>query len=180
VLTIEWAGTGRALELPGGPETDYRVSETAGIVFYAEVEHDGALRVLRHDLGSGLAAEVVTVGGLEPSWSPSPDGLLVAASDDYRLRLLDAREGVVVSGPWPAGEAEWLSGGHGHVLLTSDGHRYLLDVYADRRVHLEPVAPGGPAPSVHALAGGGFLVQVGERLDLLDADAGLVRRLIEG
>ena len=53
MLTLEWVGTERAFELPTGPDGDWRVTETAGIVFWSEREHDGALRVMRHGPGDG-------------------------------------------------------------------------------------------------------------------------------
>ena len=61
--------------------------------------------------------------------------------------------------------------------MTSGGHHYVLDDYAGRRIHLG--ADEGPRPRVNRLAGGGYLVQRGERLERLDAGGHLVASLVD-
>jgi len=137
------------------------------------------VRVLRHDMGSGATTEVATIGGLAPRWAPSPDGALVAITDDYRTHIVRADGGEPVSGPWPAGRATWLEpDGHAHVLLVSGGHRQVLEVYTGRRIHLGPDA--GPEPDVRVLADGSFLVRCEGRLDHLDADGEVLANLVPG
>jgi hypothetical protein len=179
VLTIEWPEPDLAFELPGGPDTEWRLCEIPGLVFFGESE-GGLLCVRRHDLRTGITAEVALIalsGGERPRWAPSPGGTLVAVSEGGRARIVDAESRETVSGPWPGGEVGWLADtGDAHALLAALGHRYVLDLYAGRRVDLGTDA--GPAPEVRPLAGGGYLVRSGERLEHLDAGGELVQRLL--
>ncbi|MBM3989600.1 MAG: hypothetical protein FJ298_01190 [Planctomycetes bacterium] len=175
---VRWTAQGSRIDLESVGQSRITLSPRAGAGFFSATR-GGVTYLTRFDIVEGTQRDIVQSGALDLEWNCSSDGRKLLISEgglEHRVRIVDARAGTLLDGPWMATEPRWIEGCDGRYFAgVRGGQRVLFDLLRDREVSMG--TDEGAWPEVTALSDGRFVVENDREIALFDADFRRVRCL---
>ncbi|MBM3987133.1 MAG: hypothetical protein FJ294_04135 [Planctomycetes bacterium] len=168
---VRWTAEGSRIDLESVGQSRITLSPQAGAGFFTATR-GGVTYLTRFDIVEGTQRDIVHSGALDLEWRCSSDGRKLLVSEgglEHRVRIVDARVGALLDGPWVATEPRWIEGCDGRYFAgVRGGQRVLFDLLRDREVSMG--RDEGAWPEVTALSDGRFVVENDREVALFDAD----------